>query len=192
MLRVNNVLHFGRDDPKKRVFMFIFFFISVSLLYYFTALPSGRTAWKIKGSRSNFPELVTDVTMKLSTEEKNDKWIVVTTINYPTPAIQKLAKIDGWKVVVVGDKKTPKGWNYTNCVYLGVEKQKELGYKIYDLLPYGHYGRKNIGYIYAVQHGARVIYETDDDNMLIGHDLSTFYPDTATVCTLCGWGRIDN
>jgi hypothetical protein len=90
-------------------------------------------------------------------------------------------KIEGWKVVIVGDKKTPSDWNYTNCVYLSIEKQKNLGYRIHDLVPYGHYGRKNFGYLYAIQHGARVIYETDDDNMLILDDLSTFYPETAIV-----------
>ena len=40
----------------------------------------------------------------------NNKWIVVTTINSPTEDVKKLAAIDGWKVVVVGDTKTPADW----------------------------------------------------------------------------------
>ena len=47
---------------------------------------------------------------------------------------------------------------------MSVEKQKSLGYRIHDLLPYKSYARKNIGYLYAIQHGAKIIYETDDDN----------------------------
>ena len=47
---------------------------------------------------------------------------------------------------------------------MSVEKQKSLGYYIHDLLPYKSYARKNIGYLYAIQHGAKIIYETDDDN----------------------------
>ena len=55
-------------------------------------------------------------------------------------------------------------YSHPNCDYLSVEKQKTLGYRIHDLLPYKSYGRKNIGYLYAIQHGAKIIYETDDDN----------------------------
>lgn len=42
--------------------------------------------------------------------EMHDKWIVVTSIFKPSDDIQKLANIPGWKLVVVGDKKTPKDW----------------------------------------------------------------------------------
>ena len=45
-----------------------------------------------------------------------------------------------------------------------MERQKTLGYRIHDLLEYRSYPRKNIGYLYAIQHGAKIIYETDDDN----------------------------
>ena len=45
-----------------------------------------------------------------SNEDMHDKWIVLTTINSPTEDVKKLAKIDGWKVVVVGDTKTPADW----------------------------------------------------------------------------------
>ena len=43
-------------------------------------------------------------------EEMNDKWIVLTTVNSPTEDVKKLAAIEGWKVVVVGDTKTPADW----------------------------------------------------------------------------------
>ena len=32
------------------------------------------------------------------------------------------------------------------------------------MLKYRSYARKNLGYLYAIQHGAKIIYETDDDN----------------------------
>lgn len=97
-------------------------------------------------------------------DDMHDKWIVLTTINAPTTDVKKLAGIDGWKVVVVGDTKTPADWSHPNCVFLSVAKQKSLGYRIHELLPYKSYARKNIGYLYAIQHGAKIIYETDDDN----------------------------
>ena len=40
----------------------------------------------------------------------SDRWIVVTSIFAPTPDIKKLAKIPGWKLVVVGDEKSPQHW----------------------------------------------------------------------------------
>ena len=43
-------------------------------------------------------------------KEIHDKWIVLTTVNLPTEDVKKLAGIEGWKVVVVGDTKTPKDW----------------------------------------------------------------------------------
>lgn len=96
-----------------------------------------------------------------------DKWIVVTTIQYPTPALKKLASLPDWQLIVVGDKKTPQDWHLDNCIYLDVEKQKQLSYSIIPLLPWNHYSRKNIGYLYALEHGASLIYETDDDNLIL-------------------------
>lgn len=102
---------------------------------------------------------------------EKDKWIILTTINYPTPAVKELAKLSGWQLLVIGDKKTPKDW-YLNedCIYLSPEDQAALPYKLVKHLPWNHYARKNIGYLYAIDHGAQLIYETDDDNCVI-HDI---------------------
>ena len=45
-----------------------------------------------------------------------------------------------------------------------MEKQKKLGYQTTKFLPFKSYSRKTIGYLYAIEHGAKIIYETDDDN----------------------------
>jgi len=95
------------------------------------------------------------------------KWIVVTTIHYPTESLKKLATLPDWHLVVVADKKTPSDWSLNNCEFLSVERQLALNYKIIPLLPWNHYSRKNIGYLYAIEHGAKVIYDTDDDNGLL-------------------------
>ena len=36
------------------------------------------------------------------------------------------------------------------------------------MLPFNSYTRKNIGYLYAILHGAEYIYDTDDDNKPYG------------------------
>ena len=95
------------------------------------------------------------------------KWIVVTTINPPTDAIEAISGLAnaGWSAVVVGDRKTPAGWSATNIDYLSVEEQKSLFGDLADIIPYNHYCRKNLGYLYAITRGAEVILETDDDNI---------------------------
>ncbi|XP_046551375.1 probable glycosyltransferase STELLO1 [Haliotis rubra] len=95
---------------------------------------------------------------------RSDRWIVVTTISYPTPDIKFLAKIPGWKIVVVGDTTTPKDWRYPNCTFLSLDDQHGLGFETTPHLPERSYARKTVGYLFAIAYGAKVIYETDDDN----------------------------
>jgi hypothetical protein len=103
----------------------------------------------------------------VNAQEHCDKWFVITTINKPTAVFEKLSKVTGWKGVVVADKKTPKDWHVPGVTVLSVEYQQNCNYKIAKLLPWNHYCRKNIGYLYAIEHGAQIIYETDDDNFLM-------------------------
>ena len=108
-------------------------------------------------------------------------WIVVTSINPPTAAVAKLAALDGWRVVVVGDRKTPADWAHANCVFLSLADQHALGYRILAHVPEASYARKNIGYLYAIAHGAEVIYETDDDNLLTEPRLTLWAGSSRTV-----------
>ncbi|GFO03122.1 conserved uncharacterized protein [Plakobranchus ocellatus] len=95
---------------------------------------------------------------------QSKNWIVITTLSPPTSDVKFISSLRGWRVVVVGDVATPANWSYPNCDFLSLERQKKLNYLITDLVPEKSYSRKNIGYLYAIQHGAEVIYETDDDN----------------------------
>lgn len=96
-----------------------------------------------------------------------NKWIVVTTINKPTEAISVISKLckEGWNAVVVGDTKTPADWHAEGVHFLSVGQQKEMFGDLCELIPYRHYSRKNLGYLYAMAHGAEIILETDDDNV---------------------------
>ena len=106
----------------------------------------------------------------------SDKWVVVTTINAPTDSIMKLTELpEPWKIVVIGDKKTKnEEWkrfdNSNKLIFLSVESQLKLNYKTTEYIPYNSYTRKNIGYLYAIEHGAKEIYETDDDNIFTTFD----------------------
>jgi len=91
---------------------------------------------------------------------------VITSINNPTPAIEKFADMDGLTLVVVGDKKTPRDWNYNGVTYLSVEKQMDVSPKLAEGLPWNHYARKMIGYIWAIKNTqCDIVYDTDDDNI---------------------------
>lgn len=97
-----------------------------------------------------------------------NRWIVITTIHQPQAVIRAVADLcqtSDWQCVVVGDKKTPKDWQSAPIHYLSVEAQRDQYPELADLLPYHHYCRKNIGYLYAIRQGADCILETDDDNL---------------------------
>ena len=94
-----------------------------------------------------------------------EKCVIITTINKPTEAIFKHINNTEYDTIIVGDKKTPNDYVNLNCIFLDVETQKNLFPKLCEIIPYNHYCRKNLGYLYAFKKGYNMIYETDDDNV---------------------------
>jgi hypothetical protein len=126
---------------------------------------------------------------KDDTMVKCDKWNVVTTIFAPSQAVIRAAKVPGWCTVIVADTKTPLDYmeqaglvGLESVVhYLSVQDQQDWlegerngggegsGTAVGNFLaaiPYKHFARKNIGYLYAIQHGAKLLFDFDDDNLL--------------------------
>ena len=103
-------------------------------------------------------------------KHKARRWAVVTTINPPTEAILGVAALPGWSVVVVGDvSSAPFNVSAENVVFLSAQAQQQLAApysSLTALLPWKHFGRKNIGFLYAILHGADMLWDFDDDNML--------------------------
>ena len=97
----------------------------------------------------------------------SDKWIVIAVFNPPILSlINTLITLKSWKTVIISCKKSiDNKWenlNFTdNIIYLSIKEQKKLNYKIINYL--NSYSRKNIGYLYAINHGAKEIYEIDED-----------------------------
>ena len=104
------------------------------------------------------------------------QWAVVTTINAPTEGVKSVASLPHWCLVIVGDTKTPpdyletanlSGPDFENRVhFLSIEEQRKSKNDFVDLMPERSFARKNIGYLFAIRHGAKVIYDFDDDNVL--------------------------
>lgn len=92
--------------------------------------------------------------------------VVITSIHGVTDAVEGFLDFTDWEVVLVGDRKTPEidESEFPNLTYLSVEDQRSQPGELHNL-PYNHYCRKNLGYQYAIQQGAEVIADTDDDNL---------------------------
>jgi hypothetical protein len=93
------------------------------------------------------------------------KWSVVTTISSPTIAVERQSQLENWCLIVVGDKKGPTEYvlhapNSSQVVFLDTAAQQDLAevFPMIRLLPWNHFGRKNIGYLFAIAQGAELIY----------------------------------
>ena len=104
-------------------------------------------------------------------------WAVITSIFGPTKLAFQLSHATGWCTVVVGDRKSPAkeewlqdfdemGGNVSALHFLSAPDQDSLPFATAREIPWNHFGRKNVGYLYAIAQGAQVIYDTDDDNEL--------------------------
>ena len=93
------------------------------------------------------------------------KFIICTSINKPTLAIKKFDALRNWKLVVVGDKKTPKNYKLKNGIYLSPRKQELIDKKLSDLIGWNCIQRRNFGLLYAWKSGADIVAVVDDDNI---------------------------
>ena len=93
--------------------------------------------------------------------------LVVTSIHPPNAAMRSLAAgcvTTGWDFIVAGDGLSPPDYSLEGCRFLSLAAQRDSGFTLGRICPERSYTRKNIGYLAAIQAGAKVIVETDDDN----------------------------
>nr|XP_023922943.1 probable glycosyltransferase STELLO1 [Quercus suber]POE97468.1 putative glycosyltransferase stello1 [Quercus suber] len=106
---------------------------------------------------------------------RTERWIVVSVSNYPTDSLRNLVKIRGWQVLAIGNSKTPSDWSLKGAIFLSLEQQAQLGFRVVDFLPYDSYVRKTVGYLFAIQHGAKKIFDADDRGDVIDGDLGKHF-----------------
>lgn len=97
----------------------------------------------------------------------NEFFAVITTIREPSKSSRRLVsalRSIEYTLIVVGDRKSPEGYDLPGAEFLTLKEQERLPFSISGLLPTDHYSRKNLGYLIAISRGAKSIYETDDDN----------------------------
>jgi len=94
--------------------------------------------------------------------------VVVTSISAPNSELRELAnqcQARGFSFYLIGDVPSPADFAIDGCEFYSLERQKESGFKIAELMPTRHYSRKNIGYLLAIRTRPNLLLETDDDNM---------------------------
>lgn len=106
---------------------------------------------------------------------RSEKWIVVSVSDYPSDALKRLVKLKGWQVLAIGGSKTPSDWALKGVIFLSLEEQANLGFRVVDYLPYDSFVRKNVGYLFAIQHGAKKIFDADDRGEVIDDDLGKHF-----------------
>lgn len=68
-------------------------------------------------------------------------------------------------LIIIGDTKSPDNFNLNGANYYSVTQQIETLKEFASSCPTNHYARKNIGYLLAIRNGAKIIVDTDDDNL---------------------------
>lgn len=88
--------------------------------------------------------------------------LVITTIAAPTASILRFRRLlEGWPVIVVGDRKTPTPWHVDGIDFIPYDAASS---GLAAAIPPDSYSRKNLGYLAAIQAKAPVVVESDDDN----------------------------
>lgn len=94
--------------------------------------------------------------------------LVITSIAGPNhPVLNDFARqctSRGIRFYVIGDRISPADFFLEGCDFYSLQRQRETGFSLVERLPERHYGRKNVGYLLAISHGAEIVLETDDDN----------------------------
>ncbi|RRT58324.1 hypothetical protein B296_00037701 [Ensete ventricosum] len=106
---------------------------------------------------------------------RSDRWIIVSVSAYPTGSLRSLARIKGWQLLAVGNSVTPPDWSLRGAIFLSLDEQARLGFRTVDYLPYNSHVRKSVGYLFAIQHGAKVIFDADDRAEVLGGDLGKHF-----------------
>ena len=185
----NNIL---KNKNKKIIYILI---IIISAIIIFLLLKQIKLKIKRSGDekivvlpKNISPQMNNSIIAKNNlTKLNSSKWVVLTTINPPKRDLDKLLNLpEPWKIVVIGDSMTNNtNWekfkNSTKLIYLSIEDQLKLQYNITKFIPLNSYTRKNIGYLYAIQNGAKEIYDIDDNIRLFKKSFLKTYVNKYTV-----------
>lgn len=93
------------------------------------------------------------------------KVIVSTTINPPTKAIELFDAMPDWRLIVIGDHKTPANYTLKRGMYIGPAEQEKYDKPLSDAIGWNCIQRRNFGLLMANDLRAEVVALVDDDNI---------------------------
>ena len=102
------------------------------------------------------------------------KVIVTTTIHAPTEAVVAFQDMEGWDLVVIGDKKTPADYRLERGVYVSPQEQQRYDPALSEAIGWNCVQRRSFGLLWARDMKADVVAVVDDDNVPLagwGQDL---------------------
>lgn len=181
-----NSLTFWLSENLTKVVIVVFVFLSALVLIVVQRNPNGQGALlcleKVEEELQGIPypdlnvkHIPSNVDKGRYAAMRTDKWIVVAALGAPTAQVQALTRVSGWQVVAVGGEDTPADWKVAGAIFLSMADQAALGYRVIAHLPGNNFLRKNIGYLFAIQHGAQTIYDADEHESVIGDDLDAHF-----------------
>ncbi len=94
-----------------------------------------------------------------------NKFIITTTINAPTEAINKFDSMSDWTLIVIGDLKTPKDYKLSNGIYISPDEQARYDRQLSDAIGWNCIQRRNFGFLWAHDMNADIVAVVDDDNI---------------------------
>ena len=121
------------------------------------------------------------------------KCVIITSIHPFTQTSIQFWVASGWDVIVAGDKKTPHEYERIEGIqYLGIDTQRRQYSSLSDAIPFNSYPRKNFGYLYAIQNGYDLIFDTDDDNYPVENWAAVIQPGPEQHCDIIEGPRVPN
>ncbi|KAK4379704.1 hypothetical protein RND71_001566 [Anisodus tanguticus] len=175
------------SENSVKLFVVSLLTLSVAALFYYrtssvpTSLLCFQNTHQSQPEKPKLPKIDLDSVQPILDKSSpfssfhSEQWIVVSVSDYPSSSLQSLVRLKGWQVLAIGNSRTPKDWNLKGAIYLSLEQQASLGFRLVDFLPYDSCVRKSVGYLFAIQHGAKRIFDADDRGEVIGGDLGKHF-----------------
>ena len=155
--------------PRKKIF-----FVAVIVFFCFLVLVTRLHHVVLDNTEANDDERYAPTLTEPST---CDRWAVVAAkdSHWASEAVRRQTRLQDWCLVIVFDQQPSASYDpewyhgrgNRNVVFLTQNKAKEL-YELATMrdIPWSYNGRKVVGYLYALTHGAAAVWDFDDNNML--------------------------
>lgn len=104
--------------------------------------------------------------MDLSKPKPSSRYsVVMTSIYPPSTAVRAFSRRGDCQLYVAGDRKTPEPWHEQEATFVSAREQESSASRLLRMLPWNHYCRKQAAYLRAIEDGAEIIVDSDDDNL---------------------------